>query len=331
MITDASGQTNSWQQQLQNLITDPRELAELLQIPLDALSPQAAEQFPLRLPRAMLSKIEAGNIHDPILRQFLPAPSELVPAPGYSLDPLAEQDANPVPGLIHKYQGRVLLTAAGHCAVNCRYCFRRHFNYSDNRLSGHYFQAVLDYINSDSSINEVIFSGGDPLVVSNRQVQEWITALEAISHINRIRIHSRVPVVIPERLDAQLAELLTQSRLQAVLVIHSNHPKELDADLTQALGRLRSGGVHLLNQSVLLKGVNDNADTLINLSNRLFEMGVLPYYLHLLDPVAGAANFFVDDKEALNLHKQLLAALPGYLVPKLVRELAHEPSKTWVY
>ncbi len=330
MITDAIQQTNTWQQQLQELITDVAELAELLDIAPSAICPKADAAFGLRLPRAMLGKIEKGNVNDPILRQFLPAAREMVPTPGFGLDPLAESESNPVPGLVHKYRGRVLIMAAGHCAVNCRYCFRRHFSYEDNRLSGPNLQRVLQYIADDPSINEVILSGGDPLAVSNRQLTNWIEQLEAIEHLSRLRIHSRLPVVIPERIDSPLLALLASSRLQTVMVIHSNHPNELDTHLAQHMARLREVGVHLLNQTVLLKGVNDCADTLMRLSEDLFKMGVMPYYLHLLDPVQGAADFDVSEKRAKELHQTLMAGLPGYLVPRLVREIAHRPSKTWV-
>ncbi|WP_317930004.1 EF-P beta-lysylation protein EpmB [Halioxenophilus sp. WMMB6] len=330
IITDAPRQTNSWQQQLQELITDPAELARLLKLPPGSFSQAANEGFGLRLPRAMLSKIEPGNPDDPILRQFLPVARELDAVPGFHRDPLAEEEANPVPGLIHKYHGRVLMMAAGHCAVNCRYCFRRHFSYTENRLTGQNFRAILDYIASDHSITEVILSGGDPLTVSNRQLQEWLHGFEGIGHLQRLRIHTRLPVVIPERLDHDFVELLVSTRLQSVLVLHANHPRELDQPLAQALAGLKQANVTLLNQAVLLKGINDQAETLIELSEALFAMGVLPYYLHLLDRVAGAADFWVPDAEARLLHQALLTALPGYLVPKLVREIAHLSSKSWV-
>lgn len=330
MITDALEQTNSWQYQLNNLITDLDELADLVRLPRAILSDEASRQFPLRLPRAVLAKIQPGDINDPILRQYLPQAQEMQPVQGYSKDPLAEQAANPLPGLIDKYHGRVLITAAGHCAVNCRYCFRRHFDYSNNRLNEAQFTTIVDYVESDATIKEVIFSGGDPLVVSNRQLQHWFDRLSGIEHLERIRLHSRVPVVIPERVDSGLLQCFSQAQQQVVLVIHSNHPREIDHQLAESLGKLKQAGVHLLNQSVLLKGVNDSADTQIELCNALFKAGVLPYYLHLLDSVVGAADFFVSLSQAKALHQAMLAALPGYLVPKLVKEIAEESSKTWV-
>lgn len=330
IITEATDQTNSWQAQLNDLITEPDELIRLLNLPIESVSHMAAAQFELRLPRRMLHKIEPGNINDPILRQFLPQADELTVTHGYSADPLQETDANPMPGLIHKYHGRVLITAASQCAVNCRYCFRRHFDYRDNRIKGPQWSHILDYLAADPTIGEVIFSGGDPLAVSNSQLARWLEDLEHIDSIKRIRIHSRLPVVIPDRIDREFINLLTKSRLQKVLVIHANHPNEIDADLGQALDQLTHSRVTLLNQTVLLKGVNDQASTLADLSEGLFAMGVTPYYLHLLDSVAGAAHFDLHRQKAIELHRNLQAQLPGYLVPKLVEELPGKPSKTWV-
>ena len=330
IITDATGQTNTWQQQLQELITDLDELADIIQIPRAQLSDRAHTGFPLRLPRSMLAKIEKGNIDDPILRQFIPHATELTPTPGFVKDPLEEESFNPIPGLIHKYQGRVLIMATGQCAVNCRYCFRRHFSYDSNRLSNENFQKILDYIAADPTITEVIFSGGDPLAVSNRQLRVWLQQLAEIRHLTRVRIHSRLPVVIPERLDDSLLALLSEIQLQTILVIHCNHANEIDQTLCTHLAPFRAKGTHLLNQTVLLRGINDSTRTLMELSEALFSVGVLPYYLHLLDPVEGAGEFNVEQQEARELHGSLLARLPGYLVPKLVREIANKPCKTWV-
>ncbi|BFM05876.1 EF-P beta-lysylation protein EpmB [Halioxenophilus aromaticivorans] len=332
IITDGLNQTNSsWQQQLNDLITQPAELAELLQLPYAAVSQAAGDQFELRLPRRMLDKIEPGNLDDPILRQFLPQAQELTSPPDYSSDPLDETSTNPVPGLIHKYHGRVLITATGQCAVNCRYCFRRHFNYQENRLRGPAWQGVLDYLAADDSINEVIFSGGDPLSVSNNQLARWFSDLTKIAHLKRLRIHSRLPVVIPSRIDQGLIHTLQQAGLQCVLVIHCNHPREVDGELRQGLSQLQRAGVQLFNQTVLLNGVNNCADTLVELSESLFDCGVHPYYLHLLDRVQGAAHFDVDEGQAQQLHQQMRARLPGFLVPKLVRETPGQPNKTWLH
>lgn len=333
IITEASDQTNrSWQAQLNDLITDPAELAQRLELPADSVSLHAAEQFGLRLPRRMLDKIEPGKLDDPILRQFLPHANELDSPPDYSTDPLQEEQSNPIPGLIHKYHGRVLITAVGHCAINCRYCFRRHFNYQDNRIKRLDWLRILEYLTNNPTVSEVIFSGGDPLAASNGQWERWISDLESLGSIKRIRIHSRLPVVIPDRIDPHWLRLMSNTKkMQKILVIHANHPREIDPPLIQALHRLRQQDVTLLNQTVLLKGVNNHAKSLIELSESLFNGGVLPYYLHLLDPVRGAADFDVYLEQALQIHRELQRQLPGYLVPKLVRELPGEPSKTWVH
>ncbi|TNF06456.1 MAG: EF-P beta-lysylation protein EpmB, partial [Gammaproteobacteria bacterium] len=283
--------------------------------------------FPLRVPMAYLHKIEKGNPHDPLLRQVLPLGTELLATPGYNNDPLEELNANPVPGLVHKYHGRVLLIVSPNCAVNCRYCFRRHFPYGDNKPGRSEWQQALDYIAADPSISEVIFSGGDPLAASDRQL-EWLTSqLHEIDHVKRLRIHTRLPVVIPDRITDHLLQWLGDTRLFTSLVIHSNHANELDKNVRNALARLRSTGTTLLNQTVLLAGINDASEILARLSERLFEGGVLPYYLHQLDHIAGAAHFAVPDERARSLHQELLAILPGYLVPRLVRELPGIPYK----
>ena len=234
----------------------------------------------------------------------------------------------PATGLIRKYDSRALLMVTGQCAINCRYCFRRHFPYEDHRLSPEDRSQALKALSDDTRINEVIFSGGDPLVANDRLLSAWAEALAAIPHIRRLRVHTRLPVVIPQRVSDSLIAWLSGSRLQSVVVIHVNHPAELDADTQQALVRLKAAGVTLLNQSVILKGVNDNARVLAELSERLFECGVLPYYLHAFDPVAGAHHFEVSDDKARDLVRQLITVLPGFLVPRLVREIPGQPGKT---
>ncbi len=320
-----------WQDELNNLIRDPAELLELLELDPQLLLEGAlggAEQFPLRVPRPYANRIEKGNPHDPLLRQVLPLGEELLAAPGYSCDPLEEADSNPCPGLIHKYRSRVLFIVSSNCAINCRYCFRRHFPYAENAPSRSQWQQALDYISADPSINEVIYSGGDPLAVADKQLA-WLTQqIAQIPHITRLRIHTRLPIVVPSRLNAQCLDWLTDHRLQTVMVLHANHPNEIDSEVSRALQPLKQAGITLLNQAVLLKGVNDRAETLIELSETLFSNGIMPYYLHQLDKVAGAQHFAVGEQEALALQQQLLAALPGYLVPKLVREIAGRPSKT---
>ena len=319
-----------WQELLSNTVSDPEELFQLLELPPQQLEAAraACRDFPLRVPRPYLERIAKGDINDPLLKQVLPLGDELLAAPGYSHDPLAENQANPAPGLIHKYCGRVLLIVSPVCAINCRYCFRRHFPYDDNRPSRAQWQQALDYIAADDSIDEVIYSGGDPLAASDRQLA-WLTEqVAAIPHIQRLRVHTRLPVVIPQRITDSCLQWLSGTRLNPVMVIHSNHANEIDSAVADAMARLKDAGVTLLNQTVLLRGINDNQDTLASLSQRLFEAGVLPYYLHLLDKVQGAAHFAVSEQRAKQLAAQLLSRLPGYLVPKLVREDAGFTSKT---
>jgi EF-P beta-lysylation protein EpmB len=287
----------------------------------------AHSDFQVRGPHAYLSRIRKGDPNDPLLRQILPVSEELLAVPGYSKDPLAEQQANPVPGLIHKYHGRLLLVVSPNCAVNCRYCFRRHFPYQENRPARPEWQNALDYSARDASISEVIYSGGDPLVTGDNQLR-WLTEqIAGIRHVKRLRIHTRLPVVIPDRITDSCLQWLTETRLQTSMVIHSNHPNELDDSVGSSLLALKSAGITVMNQSVLMAGINDDTDTLAQLSERLFEFGTLPYYLHQLDKISGAAHFEVSDETARQLHSQLLVRLPGYLVPKLVREIPGSPSK----
>ncbi len=319
-----------WQNELADIIRSPEELLTLLELDTVHLPAAlaASRDFALRVPRAFAERMRKGDPDDPLLRQVLPLGDELQAAPGYSEDPLGEAAANPHPGLIHKYHGRVLLIVSGGCAINCRYCFRRHFPYADNNPGRARWQTALDYIAADETITEVIYSGGDPLNAPDRQLA-WLTErVAAIDHVRRLRVHTRLPVVLPNRIDEDCLAWLTGHRLQTTVVIHSNHPREIDASVGAALTRLRQSGITLLNQAVLLRDINDRADTLAELSERLFEWGVLPYYLHLLDPVAGAHHFDVPDAEALCLLDRLRARLPGYLVPRLVREIAGEPHKT---
>lgn len=328
--TAATWQSEAWQDALKDLIRTPRALFEALELD-PALLPAAlaaSDSFELRVPRSFVARMQKGNIADPLLRQVLPLGEELLAAPGYSEDPLGEGEANPHPGLIHKYHGRVLLIVTGSCAINCRYCFRRHFPYADNRPGRADWEGALDYIRADASISEVIFSGGDPLNAPDSQLT-WLTSqLARIEHVTRLRVHTRLPIVIPSRITSSCLAWLASDRFANSLVIHSNHAQELDHEVAAALDRLRDRGVTLLNQTVLLAGINDNEQTLTALSERLFSLGVLPYYLHMLDKVAGAAHFTVAEDRARQLLLHLRHHLPGYLVPKLVREIAGQPSKT---
>lgn len=319
----------SWQRELAEVCTDANQLAAQLALPADFITRHlgASKLFPLRVTQHFISLMARGDRNDPLLRQVLPHADEFIQVDGYVADPLAEQQ-HQQPGILHKYSSRVLVILRGGCAINCRYCFRRHFPYHQHHFGPQQRAELLAMIRADSAINEVILSGGDPLLATDAQLDRLLSELEALPQLTRIRIHSRLPVVLPSRLTRELAERLQHSRLNAVLVIHSNHPNEIDPILTAALQHWRGYNITMLNQSVLLRGVNDNADTLASLSEKLFSAGVLPYYLHQLDKVAGASHFAVSDDQARQIEHQLRGILPGFLVPQLVREIAGEPSKT---
>lgn len=319
-----------WQQALAQAVTDPAELLAMLRLD-PALLPAAqaaARLFALRVPRGFIARMRVGDAHDPLLKQVLPLGAELAAADGFSDDPVGDMASRIAPGVLHKYAGRALLIATAACGVHCRYCFRRHFPYGDELASAAHWQPALDALRADTSIREVILSGGDPLTLNDRRLRELTDALQRLPHIVRLRIHSRQPVVLPERVDDGLLAWLDSIRLQKVMVLHVNHAQELDSHVRQACTTLRAANVTLLNQAVLLRGVNDSIDALTSLSERLFDMGVLPYYLHLLDRVRGAAHFEVDEPRAAQLMRELLTRLPGFLVPKLVREAAGAASKT---
>ncbi len=317
-----------WQQHWREAIRDPRELLALLglDVIVDA-SDGASAQFPLRVPRGFVARMRHGDPHDPLLRQVLPLDEELRPAPGFGLDAVGDAAARAGHGVIHKYNGRALLVATGSCAVHCRYCFRRHFPYADETAAAGNWQPALDAIRADDSLHEVILSGGDPLSLSTAKLATLTEALRAIPHVRRLRIHTRLPIVLPERVDDELAGWLRGLPWPLVVVVHANHANEFDPSVDAAMARLRDAGASLLNQAVLLRGVNDSVDALADLSERGHVAGVLPYYLHQLDRVAGAAHFEVPDEQALSLHAALRARMPGYLLPRLVREVAGETSK----
>jgi EF-P beta-lysylation protein EpmB len=322
--------STNWRDILAAGFKSAAELLTYLELPLDLSSSAAEQEFATRVPRNFAARMQKGNACDPLLLQVLAAPAELVVTDGFSVDPVGERAVNPLPGLIHKYAGRVLLTVAGACAINCRYCFRRHFAYADNNPGRVGWQSALDYIAADNSIHEVILSGGEPLLAADVLLQQLINGLDAIAHVNTVRIHTRIPVVLPERIDASLLSILTNTRLQCVVVIHTNHAQELSAEVQAACQRLTASGCYLLSQSVLLAGINDTVEILAALSRRLFTCGVLPYYLHCLDPVQGAAHFQLSDTRAIELLHGLQQSLPGYLVPRLVREQAGAVSKRLV-
>jgi len=324
-------QEQNWQSQLSDLITDPAELLDVLQLSQEqflAGAQLATEQFKLRVPRAFVGKMTIGDPYDPLLLQVLPHHLELEDHDGFVTDPLGEEQANQQPGVLHKYKSRFLLTLTGACAVHCRYCFRRHFPYQENLPKNEDWLNIKQYIQSQPDINEVILSGGDPLTLNNRKLKLWIERLESLPQLKFLRIHSRVPIVIPNRVDEDLISILKNSRLRVILVVHSNHASELDDFTCSQLSKLVKAQITVLNQAVLLKGVNDSADVLVNLSHRLFDAGVMPYYLHVLDKVKGAHHFDRLPQDIDEIYKEVLANLPGYLVPKLVREIAGEKNKT---
>jgi len=290
----------------------------------------AARDFPLRVPRGYVARMRHGDPRDPLLLQVLPGAAELVQASDFATDPVGDLDSSAAPGLLHKYHGRALVVATGACAVHCRYCFRRHFPYGEQSALRHGWQPVLAKLRADPQIQEVILSGGDPWSLSDRRLAQLTDALQGLPHVRRLRVHTRYPVVLPERVDAGLLAWLEHIPLQKVVVIHANHANEIDAQVRRACAHLAAAGATVLNQSVLLAGVNDSVAALADLSEQLFAARVLPYYLHLLDKVQGAAHFEVDERRALALHSALAARLPGYLVPRLVREIAGAPAKTAV-
>jgi len=330
MITrnDQNMQEN-WKKDLANAISDPRKLLFILELPeVSFQSDYAARQlFPMRVPQSFVNRMEKGNPKDPLFLQVMPNQQEFIQKTGFIKDPLDEHESV-VPGLLHKYTNRVLFIVRGGCAINCRYCFRRHFPYQDNSNNKHEWQQAIDYIRSKPEIIEVIFSGGDPLMANDKQLGWLVEQLEQIPHLKRLRIHTRLPVVMPSRVTNEFVTLLKKSSLRCSVVLHINHPNELAAELPAALAKLTTAGISLYNQAVLLADINDNADDLVELHERLFDNRIQPYYLHLLDKVEGASHFDVPEEKAVEIMNQLLLRLPGFLVPKLVREIGGEKSKT---
>ncbi len=320
-------ESQRWQQILAAGFSTPAALLDFLEIPIEEGSLDATKLFAMRVPRGFAARMQKGNRQDPLLLQVLPQAEELIDVPGFFQDPLMESQTNAMKGLIHKYHGRVLLTLTGVCAVNCRYCFRRHFPYQSNNPGREGWLNVLEYIRQDETIHEVILSGGDPLLATDATFDFLLHELDAITHVTTVRIHSRVPVVLPERVTNAFCSLLQRSRLKIVMVLHVNHSNELSESVNACCEQLRAYGIHLLNQSVLLNKVNNDVPTLVQLSERLFACGVMPYYLHVLDKVQGAAHFDVSDSYAKQLHARMSEFLPGYLVPRLVREVPNEPRK----
>lgn len=324
-------QTKSWQQALKTLITTPEELLFELKLTPKQLNWESIPQFPLRVSRSFVAKMKVGDPNDPLLKQILPTQNESQLTFGYERDPLKERDSNPVPGLLHKFHGRVLLTLTQSCPVHCRYCFRRYFPYNENRLSAQNLSNIKQYIQSDESIQEIIFSGGDPLMLSDTQLSDLLTSLEEIKHLKIVRFHTRFPVIVPERITDLLIDSLAKTRFHKVFVYHINHPQEICDEIKIGVQKLTKTQVTVLNQSVLLSGINDVEETLIALSWKLFQTGILPYYIHTLDKVQGTAHFAVENNRIEQLQIALKNHLPGYLVPKIVKEVPKALSKVHLF
>ncbi len=321
-----------WQQQYRDSITNIGTLCKALDLQADQLSVSqaACRQFPLRVPWSYVERMQKSDPRDPLLLQVLPHALEEQESAGFGMDPVGDLSSVKSPGLLKKYHGRALLLATSRCAIHCRFCFRRHFPYALQNPRGDAWHSALNEIAGDPSIKEIILSGGDPLVLADREIAQLVDQLQAIPHVRRLRVHTRLPVVIPERINAELLDWIERCGLDIVVVVHVNHPRELDHGLREKLRVLSGARCHVLNQGVLLRDVNDDVDILVELSERLFDAGVLPYYLHLLDKVQGAMHFDVDEPAACAIMKEVAARLPGYLVPRLVREQAGEPGKTQV-
>lgn len=314
---------------MKTAIRDPIKLCRALDLSpeVQEAAIRASRDFPLFAPLGYVARMRHGDPHDPLLRQVLPVAEELQPTPGFAADPVGDAAAAVSPGLLQKYHGRALMITTGACAVHCRYCFRRHYPYGQGPPRSSQWSVALDQIANDESIEEIILSGGDPLTLVDSVLEELVCRLGEIPHLRRLRIHTRLPIVIPERVTDTLIAWLRGTRLVSLMVVHANHAQELDEDVAAALGKLVDAGVPLLNQTVLLRGVNDDVATLVELSRGLLDCRVMPYYLHQLDRVAGAAHFEVPDEKGLQIVTRLRAALPGYAVPRLVREIAGDPAK----
>jgi len=319
--------THSWQILLKHSIRDINTLLSRLELP----NQPHFSNFPILVPEPYLQRIEKKNLKDPLLLQVLSSNLETIQTKGYRKQPLDEEKFSPLPGLIQKYRGRVLIITSTQCAINCRFCFRRHFPYENFQLNKHQWDEIFTSVNNDNSIKEVILSGGDPLMLTDKRLTRIVEKVEAQSHVETLRLHTRIPMVIPQRINNQLLDLVEKTRLKVVFVNHINHENEIDSTVQESMLRLKKAGVTLLNQSVLLKGVNDSERSLLLLSQKLFSAGILPYYIHMLDPVSGATHFHVEQKKATELINNIKQQLPGYLVPKLVREIPGEGAKKAIY
>jgi EF-P beta-lysylation protein EpmB len=324
---DIENSVPSWHGLLSQAVRDVGELRRLLRLPDDTGLPRAADDFPLFVPRGYVARMRPGDPNDPLLLQVLPHRDELADVSGFVADPVGDNQATVVPGLLQKYRGRALLITTGACAVHCRYCFRRHFPYSSAPHSLAEWEPALARIGDDGSLDEVILSGGDPLMLVDDVLSRLAQRVAEIPHIRRLRVHTRLPLVLPERICRELLDWLCGTRLLTIMVVHANHPAEINSDVAKVLTRLLDAGVTVLNQSVLLRGVNDDADVLAELSRQLVELRVMPYYLHQLDRVRGAAHFEVSIETGLKLMAELRRRLPGYAVPLYVRETTGGESK----
>ena len=331
--SDSDDSDSLWKNELANATTSVASLLEQLNLTKHINSVDTKNGFRCLVTASYINKIQAGDISDPLLQQVLPLDCENdsdIQINGV-LDPVGDMNALASTGLLHKYHGRALLISTGACAIHCRYCFRRSYPYNNSSCTSKALFSTLEYLRQHTEIEEVILSGGDPLTLDNNKLENLISRLECIDHIQTLRIHTRLPVVLPSRINSPLIRLLKSSRLDIVMVIHANHANEIQRAEQRKLQILHEAGVYMLNQSVLLKGVNDDAATLIALSKRLFQCKTLPYYLHLLDPVKGAMHFNVGKESALRITQQIKQQLPGYLVPRLVQELAGKKAKSAIF
>ncbi|KFJ43895.1 EF-P beta-lysylation protein EpmB [Francisella philomiragia] len=322
--------TNDWKKALKESFYSPLELLEFLEIDSEEakVSLNITKKFKMIVPRSFANRMQKGNINDPLLKQVLPTIDEEVIDQAYSSDPLDEKNYNKVPGLLHKYHGRVLLISQTSCAIHCRYCFRKEFDYKENVPGRKDWLKAFEYIANDQTIEEVILSGGDPLLNNDEVLEFFIENIQQISHIKRLRIHSRIPVVLPERMTNKLLKILSEHRLDTVLVIHVNHPNELDDNIREVLKEIHNHGIIILNQSTLLKDINDDANVLYALSTKLINAKVIPYYIHSLDTVSGTKHYNVDC--AKDIMKKLSEISSGFMVPILTKEIPGYPSKKWL-
>lgn len=328
IIEPSRAAANDWRRSLAEAIREPRQLLSRLGLAsAECRLASVGQRFPLLVPESFLRRMKSGDLRDPLLRQVLPLAEEDENVPGFTIDALDEATFRKAPGLLHKYEGRALLVLTGACAIHCRYCFRRHYPYSQEPKRFDDWEPAFVAIERDESIHEVLLSGGDPLMLTDERLGEVVRRLEAIPHLRRLRIHTRLPIVLPDRVTLELLDLLTATRLTPVIVIHANHPAELVADCALALRQLTQSGLMVLNQSVLLRGINDSVEVLSDLSERLIQLGIRPYYLHQLDRVSGTAHFEVSEEIGRRLMDQLRRRLPGYAMPQYVREIPGEPFK----